>query len=185
MCEASRPTFRIHISSAHRGARKNHLFRPLTAFLFLFLVAVSTVRTIWCRILREIIYFHAGYGIFARRFSASHARRFLCARDRRQNLLSSRGLCMISRETVWASRDQERIFARYCLISRDLENVFARDCISSRDLKSFFAQTVRISREILRQQFYFSCIDFASFRIFAANCSWFHIFVFFDFFGTA
>ena len=34
MCEASRPTFRIHISGAHRGARKNHLFWPLTAFLF-------------------------------------------------------------------------------------------------------------------------------------------------------
>ena len=148
MCEASRPTFHIHISGAHRGARKNHLFRPLLHFHFLFFIAVRTVRTIWCRFSREIIFFRAGFGIFARRFSASRARRFLCARDRRQNLLSLREPCLIS-------RDLEIVFARDCLILRDLENVFARDCITSRDLKSFFAQTVGISREILRQQLYF------------------------------
>ena len=59
MCEASRPTFRIHISGAHRGAQKNHLFRPLAAFLFLFLVRCPYSPYDLVRILREIVYFRA------------------------------------------------------------------------------------------------------------------------------
>ena len=59
MCEASRPTFCIHISGAHRGARKNHLFRPLVAFLFLFLVRCPYSPYDLVIISREIVYFRA------------------------------------------------------------------------------------------------------------------------------
>ena len=102
--------------------------------------------------------------------------------NRRQNLVSSRGPCMISRETVWTSRDLEIVFAWDCLISRDLENVFARDLITSRDLKSFFAQTVRFRAKSCDSNFIFLASILRLLGFFATNCSWFNIFVFSYFF---
>ena len=79
--------------------------------------------------------------IFARDLLISHRLRYLRAKilygprenillraNRRQELLSSRGLCMISRETHLSSRDTENIFARYCILSRGPGSFFARVC---------------------------------------------------------
>ena len=164
------------------GLEKIIFFGLLLHFFILFLVRCPYSPYDLVRISREIIYFRATPQNLRAKILCGPREKIPLRANRRQNLLSSRGPCMISRETLWTSRDLESIFARDCLISRDLENVFARDCITSRGLKFFFAQTVRFRAKSCDSKLYFLDSILRIFRFFAANCSWFHIFVFSDFF---
>ena len=136
------------------GSKKSSFLASCCIFKF-FLVRCPYSPYDLVRILCEIVYFRATPQNLRAKILCGPREKIPLRANRRQNLLSSRRPCVISRETVWTSRDLEIVFARDCRTSRDLENVFARNCITSRDLKSFFAQTVEISPEILRQQLFF------------------------------
>ena len=73
---------------------------------------------------------------------------------------------MISRETVLSSHGPD---------PSSRETVYLR---ATRDPSS--RETVRNFARNPATALYFSAFDFSSFRIFATNCSWFHIFVFSD-----
>ena len=140
MCEASRPTFRIHISGAHRGARKNHLFRPLTAFSFLFLACCRySPYDLVQNFARDHLLSRGLRNLRAKILCEPHEKIPLRARSPPESSFFARALYDFARDCLGFAR-QGKIFARHCLISRDLGFVFARHCIPSRDTGYFFAR---------------------------------------------
>ena len=155
-----RPTFRIHISGAHRGARKNQFFSASCCIFNFFLVRCPYSPYDSVRISRETVYFRATLQNLRAKILCVPREKIPLRANRRMNLVSSRGPC---------------------IISRDLEKIFARDCQNfARSAKLLRADCQNFARNSATATL-FSCIDFAYSLIFAANCSRFYPFVFSDF----
>ena len=185
MCEASRPTFRIHISGAHRGARKNHLFRPLAAFLILFFWSLSVQSVRSCQnFARDLLLSRGLQNLRAKILCEPREKIPLRAKSSPESSFFARALYDFARDCLSFARPGKDLRARLFNFARPWKRLRARLYTFAR-AEIFLRADCKISREILRQQLYFSCIDFAYSRIFAANCSWFYIFCIFWFFGTA